>query len=143
MVSQGLAVLDPTSQAFDRCLFELRRVCGTCKILPASHIISCALLDVSNNGAFANIHEGVLGNVKVCVKKVRISEDGPDKLEVRFPSRSLPGLQIPNAPHSCSTTRLLCGSTLITQTSFDFVELPSTLLSSFRIGRNMGVYSNF
>ena len=82
--TQALDGLDPSSAAFRKCLRELRSICGTRGILPASYMLSSDLLDVAPDpfasGGYGDVHKGTLDGSKVCIKRVRVyARDGPQK----------------------------------------------------------------
>jgi len=88
---QALNSLDPTIPTFQKCLRELRNICGSKMILPTSYMVSSKLLDISSrpvtSGSSADVYEGTLKNSKVCVKRIRIysyrkSQIGPEKVFV-------------------------------------------------------------
>ena len=88
---QALDVLDPTTPGFRRCLRELRKICGTRTILPASCTLSPSHLDINlhpvASGGPGDVYEGRLNGSKVCVKRVRVySGDSPTKAtKVHYP----------------------------------------------------------
>ena len=87
MLLQVLDDLDHTGCAFHHCLFELRRICGANKVLPTSHVLSDALLRVSDrptaSGTLADTHDGTLEELRVRVKKMRMySKEDPMRVKV-------------------------------------------------------------
>ena len=75
--AQALHCLDPSGPAYRKCLRELRSLCGTHTILPASHIIPPHLLTVDSlpfaSGGCGEMHRGTLGSTAVCVKCLPVS----------------------------------------------------------------------
>jgi len=73
---QALDVLEPSSTASRKCLRELRSVCGTRGMLPASYTLSPHLLNISPEpfaaGGYGDVHLGTLGGSRVCIKRVRV-----------------------------------------------------------------------
>lgn len=73
---QTLNHLDPSCLAFRECSRELRRICGTKAILPASCTRSPQLPTIdplpSAKGDCSDVYEGTLDDSKVCVKRVRV-----------------------------------------------------------------------
>jgi hypothetical protein len=99
-LAQTLDDLDPTRSSFRKCLRELRHICGTGMILPASYTLPPHLLDIGRypiaSGGSGNVHEGTFNGSKVCVKRARVySEDDSKKAtkvhcrRYRFPCPSL------------------------------------------------------
>lgn len=83
-------------------------------------MIPRALLDVSNNvttsGASADMHEGSLKDMKVCVKRLRVCHnENPEKVKVQNQTHSSPGFPLPHVSDSHFTVRLLCGSVSVTE----------------------------
>jgi len=79
---QTLDDLDPSDSAFRRCLRELRHICGTRTVLPASYTFSSRNLNIGPrpvaSGGSGDVYEGSLSGLKVCAKRVRVySKDGP------------------------------------------------------------------
>ncbi|KAF9644325.1 hypothetical protein BDM02DRAFT_3263623 [Thelephora ganbajun] len=73
----------------DKCLRELRSICGTREILPTSYTISPHLLNISSNpfvqGGFGDVYQGTLDGSEVCIKRVRVyTQDGPQKVTKTF-----------------------------------------------------------
>ena len=82
--AQALDALDPASPAFQRCLRELRKICGTRMILPTSCTLSSSLLETDRqplaSGSSGDIYEGTLNGSSVYVKRLRMySKEGPKK----------------------------------------------------------------
>jgi len=82
--AQVLDGLEPSSAAFRKCLRELRSICGTKGILPASYMLSSQLLNISSDpfarGGYGDVHKGTLNGSRVCVKRIRVyTRDGPQK----------------------------------------------------------------
>lgn len=73
-------------------MLELRRICGTRRVLPSSYKLSSeSLLDVEKvpfaSTPLMDTYVGFLDGVKVRVKKMRVfPHDDQKKLEVRLPS---------------------------------------------------------
>ena len=82
---QALDMLDPASSGFQKCLRELRNICGTRMILPTSCTISSSLMStglhpITSKGP-GDSYEGTLDGSKVCVKRVQVYSKGdPEKV---------------------------------------------------------------
>jgi hypothetical protein len=82
--AQALGNFGPTSSNFQKCLRELKHICGTRMILPTSYTLPSHLLDICRHpvvsGGSGDVYEGTLNGSKVCVKRVReYSKDGLEK----------------------------------------------------------------
>ena len=87
--AQALDCLDPPTAASQKCLHELRTICGARGILPASYTLSSNHLSVSPDpfaaGGYGDVHEGTLDGSKVCIKRVRAYQEGPQRAtKVRY-----------------------------------------------------------
>lgn len=88
-LDKALDSLDPFCSASRKCLRELRNICGTHVILPASYCISSDLLKIEPmpfaNGGFGDVFDGTLGGSPVCIKRLRVSSRGtPPKVITMF-----------------------------------------------------------
>ena len=84
--SQVLDIFDPASSTFQKCLHELRHLCGSRRILPASYAILPSFLSIGHqpvaSGGPGDIYEGMFGGLKVCVKRIRVySKSSPTSTE--------------------------------------------------------------
>lgn len=74
--TQVLDDLDPSGLASRKCLRELRSICGTRMILPASYTLPAHLLHINDDpfvsGGFGDVYEGTLNCSKVCIKRLRV-----------------------------------------------------------------------
>ena len=74
---QVLDSLDPFDSASQKCIRELKRVCGTHMILPTSYTIASNRLTIDPfpfaAGGFGDMHNGTLDGSPVCVKRLRVS----------------------------------------------------------------------
>jgi len=76
--------LDPSCPAFRKCLRELRKICGTCGVLPTSYILTTDPLDIGpepvDSGGFGDVYRGTLNGLPVCIKRVRAyTKHGPER----------------------------------------------------------------
>jgi hypothetical protein len=114
--AQILDVLDPTSSSFRKCLHELRHICGTGMIIPASYILPPDLLNIDHypvaSGGSGNVHEGIFNGSKVCIKRARIySKDDlkkATKVHCKTPPLSLS--TVTDETHRYSTKGLWYGN---------------------------------
>ena len=81
--AQTLDCLNPSSDASRRCQRELRTICGARGILPTSYTLPSNHLSVSPDpfaaGGYGDVHEGTLDGSKVCIKRVRAYQEGPQR----------------------------------------------------------------
>ncbi|KAF9649285.1 kinase-like protein [Thelephora ganbajun] len=81
-LNKALDRLDPSSAASRKCLRELRSICGTRAILPASYTLSAGLLKFDANpfasGGYGDVYLGTLGGSKVCARRMRLYHDRSD-----------------------------------------------------------------
>ena len=82
--AQALDYLNPSSYASRKCRRELRTICGARGILPTSYTLSSDLLNISPDpfaaGGYGDVYEGTLDGSRVCVKRVRVYHDGPQRV---------------------------------------------------------------
>jgi len=75
--------LDPASPAFQKCLHELKDICGTKMILPPSYTLSSQDLTVGQaiapNGS-SDLHEGKLNGSSVCIKRIKTHSEKLTKI---------------------------------------------------------------
>ena len=88
-LAQTLDFLNPSSTASRKCQRELRTICGARGILPTSYTLSSNHLSVSPDpfaaGGYGDVHEGTLDGLKVCIKRVRAYQEGPQRAtKVRY-----------------------------------------------------------
>ena len=79
--NQSLQVLDVTPITDDvsrRCLHKLQAICGHHKILPSLYNVSGDLTRVDSDpvasGGFSDVWEGIHDAKKVCIKRLRITQ---------------------------------------------------------------------
>jgi len=79
-LAQALNVLGPTSSGFQKCLDELKSICGTRAILPTSYTPSLHPLNIDSepfaSGSVGDVYHGSLNGSRVCVKRMRTSYYG-------------------------------------------------------------------
>ena len=91
--AQALDGLDPPSAASQKCLHELRSICGDGGILPTSYTRSSHLLGIGPSpfasGGHGDVYKGSLDGLRVFIKHVRVyAQDGLQKAtKVRFRRR--------------------------------------------------------
>ena len=83
--------------AFQKCLRELRHICGARKALPPSHTLLSEALTVCRQpvalGSSGDVYKGLLGDLKVCIKRIwTYSKDGLEEVTkvhqlITFPPR--------------------------------------------------------
>ena len=76
MQAQVLDFLDPSSPASRKCLRELRIMCGTRAIIPASYMLPPQLLEISSipfaYGCSCDVYRGTFDGLEVCIKRFRV-----------------------------------------------------------------------
>ena len=81
--AQTLDYLNLSSAASRKCQRELRTICGTSGILPTSYTLSSERLNVDTEpftaGGYGDVYMGTLDDSIVCVKRVRVYQDGPQR----------------------------------------------------------------
>ena len=87
--AQALDCLDPPTAASQKCLHELRTICGARGILPTSYTLSSNHLSVSPNpfaaGWYGDVYEGTLDGSRVCIRRVRVYQEGSQRAtKVRY-----------------------------------------------------------
>jgi len=67
--------LNPSGLAAQKCLHELRNMCGIKAILPTSYSLSSDLLSISSNTIASgdyDVYEGTYNSLDVCIKRLRV-----------------------------------------------------------------------
>ncbi|KAF9646907.1 hypothetical protein BDM02DRAFT_2871174 [Thelephora ganbajun] len=88
-LDKALDDLDHSSVASQKCLRELRSICGTKAILPTSYTLSTDLLKIDPDpfvvGGFGDVYRGILNGSSLCIKRVRVYiKDNPQKAAKTF-----------------------------------------------------------
>ena len=83
-LAQALDGLEPSSEAYRKCMHELRTICGTNGILPTSFASLSQLQYTSPEpfaeGARGEVFHGTLDGSKVCIKRIKVyTKDSPEK----------------------------------------------------------------
>jgi len=137
---QALNILYPASPAsFRKCLRELRAICGSRKILPQSCMFPGSSPNtvgwpIASKGS-CDMYEGSLGDVKVCVVRLRVySNGGPETAKSVGNRRHYNSTLATNQTHRPSSRKPFCGNVWSTQTSSRSLALPSTPSNWFRFG---------
>lgn len=77
--AQVLGTIDPSNPAFQEYLCELRSISGATGILPTSYTITGDLLKVDpepfSSRGYGDVYEGILSDLRICVKRIRLCED--------------------------------------------------------------------
>ena len=121
--AQALDALNPSSAASQKCLHELRSICGDRGILPTSYTRSSHLLGIGPNpfasGGYGDVYEGSLDGLRVCIKRVRVyAHDGLQKAtKVRFRCRRF----------SCSPSLIQLADLLPRSRNMETVDTPEHL----------------
>jgi hypothetical protein len=75
---QALDVIPITDDVSRRCLHKLQAICGRHKILPSSYNIPGDLTIIDDDpvafGGFSDVWEGTYDGKKVCIKRLRITQ---------------------------------------------------------------------
>ena len=116
MTVEALDILNPVSFAFQECLRELRSVCGTRMILPASYAFPSPLPSIGPRpigwGGSGEVYEGTLDGSKVCIKPVRVyfNDESNAAAKVHHRRHYLSLSVDADETHRHSTRRLWCGN---------------------------------
>ncbi|KAF9779311.1 CNH domain-containing protein [Thelephora terrestris] len=84
----ALDVIPITDDVSRRCLHKLQAICGRHKILPSSYNISGDLTIIDDDpvasGGFSDVWEGTYDGKKVCIKRLRITQQTRQVIEKAF-----------------------------------------------------------
>ena len=73
---QALGRLDPSGDASRKCLRELRSICGSKMMFPASYILQSQHLKIDAKpfdfGSFGDVFKGSFNGSQICVKRIRV-----------------------------------------------------------------------
>ena len=142
---QILTCLDPAGELSRKCLYALRKLCGSRRILPPDFELSKVLLPPDKppkaQGGFCDAYEGSIG-IKVCIKRLRISpmESQQGKMKEVRRSCEFPLNRHPHTLRSCFTRKPSCGNTWSIQTSCLSRESPSAHFNLSQSGCPMERY---
>lgn len=83
-LDKALDNLEPSGSPARKCLRELRNICGTKGMLPASYALPSQLLNISTepfaSGGYGEVYKGTHNGSGVCVKRLRVyTKDAPQK----------------------------------------------------------------
>ena len=88
LTNRGLQALDTTPVTDDvsrRCLHKLQAICGKRRILPSSYNVSGNLSTDGDNpvasGGFSDVWQGVYDGRRVCIKRLRITQQNHRTVE--------------------------------------------------------------
>ena len=115
---QALGAIPTTDDVFRQCLRKLRAICGYHTTLPSSHVLSGDLARVGESpvayGSFSDVWEVSLGDKRVCIKVLIVSQNDYRKSIAKVRARdgisSFCPLKTMRGPSSHSSRRLSCGS---------------------------------
>ena len=94
---------------------ELRSICESREIVPTSCIVSASTLIVDDLpfavGGFGDVHQGILGDLRVCVARVRLYRGYTRAKNVRFFHHYPLSRCLINKPYRPAAKWLQCGNT--------------------------------
>lgn len=97
MSVQVLGRLDPSGDASRKCLRELRSICGSRMMFPASYIIQSQDLQINarpfDYGGSGDVFKGTFGGSEICVKRIRVYTQDTSKNATKV------GLRCRRFPH--------------------------------------------